>query len=147
MYNYNQCYPYFSRHYMHAHTQKHTHMPLQLQKRSYIIHWRRKILGVGGGALYIIKDHTHFPTNIINIVIYNRNTMLFILCSFRYQFLYVYSCYYNKHWYGSGRGGALPPLQAKWGAHAPGALLLPPPMIIGSVMWMVMCIGVVPKAH
>ena len=26
----------------------------------------------GGGALCIIKDHTHFPTNITNIVIYNR---------------------------------------------------------------------------
>ena len=43
-----------------------------------------------GGALCIIKDHTHFPTNITNIiVIYNKNTMLFILCSFRYQILYT----------------------------------------------------------
>ena len=80
------------------------------------MHWRRKILGVGG-ALYIIKDHTHFPTNIINIVIYNRNTMLFILCSFRYQFLYTLAIMISIGM--ALEGGALPPLQAEWGGTCP----------------------------
>ena len=40
-----------------------------------------------GDTVHNQRPHP-FPTNITNIVIYSRNTMLFILCSFRHLLLF-----------------------------------------------------------